>query len=291
MTPSLLKALTLETIDRRYDGWLKVFTDGSAEESIRNAGCGVFVEFPDGRPHIEKSAAVGQKANNYMAEVGAMQVAVEILQDIVDLNRFAGIVILSDSKAAIQAMLMIHKCQDMQVHSVSGALNSLARDRGVTVCIQWVPGHCGVMGNVRADRLARIGRNHQQPVTAMTLEAVRSCTKSIKHARLLASTPGINVHDPYYKLGRAEQVYIMRLRTGHCRLAAHGCKIGIVDSSVCLCGEADETVRHFLASCTLHSILRQNIWPSGIDMEAALFGGIEDLRLTAQFARMSGRTI
>ena len=45
-----LKALTLETLDQNYpsESWAHIYTDGSAENAVRNGGRGIYMRFPDG---------------------------------------------------------------------------------------------------------------------------------------------------------------------------------------------------------------------------------------------------
>ena len=53
---------------------------------------------------------------------------------------------------------------------------------------------------------------------------------------------GYQAHlDPIWRLERAQQTTIFRLRTGHCGLSAHLKRIGISDTSLCECGQADQT--------------------------------------------------
>ena len=50
-------------------------------------------------------------------------------------------------------------------------------------------------------------------------------------------------------LERAQQTTIFRLRTGHCGLTSDLKRIGISDTSLCECGQADQTPDHVLQSC------------------------------------------
>ena len=79
---------------------------------------------------------------------------------------------------------------------------------------------------------------------------------------------GYQAHlDPIWRLERAQQTTIFRLRTGHCGLRAHLKIIGISDTSFCKCGQADQTTDHVLQSCPKYAERRQLIWPKGADLE------------------------
>ena len=63
-----LKNLTMEDIDKRYIAttWTHIYTDGSAENAIRNGGCGVFIKRP-GLPSVSLSKPGGSLCSNYKA--------------------------------------------------------------------------------------------------------------------------------------------------------------------------------------------------------------------------------
>ena len=68
-----LKTLTMEEIDKRYPAITRthIYTDGSAENVIRNGGCGVFIKRP-GLPSGSLSKPGGSLCSNYKAELLAL---------------------------------------------------------------------------------------------------------------------------------------------------------------------------------------------------------------------------
>ena len=72
-------------------------------------------------------------------------------------------VILIDSKAALQSQ--ISNTSDQPVHQLLKDLQLLPQE--CTVVLQWIPAHCGIPGNERADRLAKSGSKqlHFLPTT------------------------------------------------------------------------------------------------------------------------------
>ena len=67
--------------------------------------------------------------------------------------------------------------------------------------------------------------------------------------------------DDYHLLGRAEQVIIFRLRTGHCRLKQHMYrKLKIAPISYCQCGQVEQTMSHILQDCPLLDQHRWTTW-------------------------------
>ena len=74
--PELQKALTLEMIQDRYPKSTRthVFTDGSAENAVRNGGSGTYVLCSDGTSS-SLSIPAGDLSSNYRAEVHALKAA------------------------------------------------------------------------------------------------------------------------------------------------------------------------------------------------------------------------
>ena len=94
--------------------------------------------------------------------------------------------------------------------------------------------------------------------------------------------------DPINRLARHEQTTIFRLRTGHCGLQSHLKRNGIMDSALCDCKEAEETVHHILQDCPIRWKQRQQLWPQDESTTNKLWRTAEDLRRTTQFLATCG---
>ena len=94
-----------------------------------------------------------------------------------------------------------------------------------------------------------------------------------------------------HQLDRAAQVTIFRLRTGHCQLFSqlHRLKISHLDE--CPCSTGPQTPNHILQSCPTFDGLRRQTWPSPVDAHRKLWGPVETLRQTADFALPTGLKI
>ena len=66
-------------------------------------------------------------------------------------------------------------------------------------------------------------------------------------------------------------------------LSAHLKRTGISDTSLCECGQADQTPDHVLQSCPKYAERRLLTWPQGADLTTKLWGSAEDLYRTAAF--------
>ena len=144
------------------------------------------------------------------------------------------------------------------------------------VVLQWVPAHCGIPGNETADQLAKLGARERQPENSVSFTEKKTLVK----AKLQPQT----TRDAIHYLERWQQVAIMRLRTGHCRLNAHMFrKLKLAPSPTCPCGLEDQTPEHVLQTCPLLQGLRETTWPAATPMHTKLHGCRQDLETTASF--------
>ena len=90
------------------------------------------------------------------------------------------------------------------------------------------------------------------------------------------------------RLARHEQTTIFRLRTGNCGLRAHLRRIDIMDSALCDCKEAEQTVHHILQDCPIWRKQKHQLWPQDESTTNKLCGTVEDLRRTTQFLATCG---
>ena len=68
------------------------------------------------------------------------------------------------------------------------------------------------------------------------------------------TTPQLQQRGQFYQLSREDQMMMVLLRIGHCRLKHHlHTKLHIGDTDVCPCGMAPMTVEHLLQDCATHT--------------------------------------
>ena len=120
----------------------------------------------------------------------------------------------------------------------------------------------GIPGNERADRLAKTGSKQLQPMSTSTYQEAKTLLRNRQKCQWKRATGDYNPSiDPINHLARHEQTTIFRLRTGHCGLRAHLKRIGIMDSALCNCKEAEQTVHHILQDCPVWRKQRHQLWP------------------------------
>ena len=278
------KDLTLAMIDELYppSSWTHVYTDGSAEEAKHNGGSGVYIRFLDG-DHSETAVPGGKLCSNFRAEVTAIKTAADLLST--SEKPLGRVAVFTDSMSALQALESPDPCPLVQ-----SLLTSLANlTKGSPTTLQWVPAHVGLSGNERADRLAKRGSQLPQPDVPATYEEAKALLQDSFRKDWALLQEGYRAKtDPLHSLPREHQTTIYRLRTGHCRLKGHLRKIGLADSAVCECGQADQTPQHVLQDCPLHERQRQLFWKGGADLNLKLWGAGADLLRTAQFVASLG---
>ena len=168
------------------------------------------------------------------------------------------IAIFSDSLSTLQALNSADPDQMIQ-----GLHSSLAKlTAQFTVSLQWVPAHVRLIGN---------GSQAPQTQNPVTYREAKTLLHSRYNGDWKKQNGGYQAHlDPIWRLERAQQTTIFRLRTGHCGLSAHLKRIGISDTSPCECGQTDQTPDHVLQSCLKYAERRQLTWPQGADLTIKL---------------------
>ena len=215
--PELQKALTLEMIHSRYpkSTWTHVFTDGSAENAVRNGGSGAYICRSDGTTS-SLSIPAGDLSSNYRAEVHALKAATELL--IEEDCKQQNIVLLTDSLSALQSLT--NGPTDFRTQQLHNSLRTLSDNNRVV--LQWVPAHVGIAGNETADRLAKAAAKLPQPHFSTTYKEVQTLLKQKQKSAWRLKNSGYDPQkDQINTLDRRTQTTIFRLCTGHCGLRKH----------------------------------------------------------------------
>ena len=140
----------------------------------------------------------------------------------------------------------------------------LARLRS-PVILQWVPGHCGLVGNEWADKAAgESAISTDEPLPNLGGISYQSAKALIKreivdpptsHLKSKAVFDGPRKTDP---LSHPDAVLIAQLRSGYCRkLAAYRSVVDANSSPTCPNCEADhETLEHWIQECPATAVKR-----------------------------------
>ena len=252
-TPQEAKVFALETIHSRYptQEWIHIYTDGSLLDHEKGAGAGGTCQF------FSFYRQVGANTTNYDGEIEAIYTALKNL--FIWLRYCNNIVILSDSKAAIQAIASTN-CPKMEkikeIHNMIKQIQALKKN----IVLQWIPAHCGVCGNERADFLAKKGaKTLQKTSNKFSYESIKQVIKmkvnnkyklditdndDTSQWRILQKNPKLIPDAP-----RKTTVAMLRLYTGHDCLSKHLYRIGILNSPNCLLCYTEEMDLEHLKKC------------------------------------------
>ncbi|GFS19560.1 ribonuclease H1 [Elysia marginata] len=111
----------------------------------------------------------------------------------------------------------------------------------------WIPSHCGIPGNERAERLAKEGSKQDQTTESFFYQEVKSVIKAIYSERWKAENTNYSFkRDMMHQLPRKEQCTIFRLGDGQCQLRAHQYRMGTSQTPMCECGTSRQTANHLL---------------------------------------------
>ena len=133
---------------------------------------------------------------------------------------------------ALSVLDSLHSPRKKELNELTLTLSQLSSEADVTV--QWIPAHCGVHGNEVADGLAREGGKLDQQDKSVSYQDEKTIIKSLVYKRWRRLHPDFNPSDSYYRLNRADQVILFRLRTGHNKMNAHLFRLKIGQTQVSL---------------------------------------------------------
>ena len=298
-----LQMTGLQTIQEYPDNCTHVYTDGSAFKGTVNAGYGARLEFSD-KSLEEIANPCGANCSNFEAEALAIIAALNKTEEIYEEkpSLLSKVVIFTDAKSVLQALDSDNPKSNV-IQDLSKVLDSFIKKFEQEVIFQWIPSHCQIKGNEKADALAKKGASKEQPrrpvSQATCKQIIRSNSKIEWLSQWALGTTGRAVfthmaaplqNDPIDNLGRKDQSIIFRLRTRHVALNMHLNKLNPMQEPVCpLCPYPYETVQHFLFECPELCQLRETYLPPCPDIGNTLYCDTDQLLQTAQYYIMANR--
>ncbi|GFT28440.1 integrase catalytic domain-containing protein [Trichonephila clavipes] len=201
--------------------------DGSLLDFAQGAGIDVFSHLYSFYLHA------GSLTTHFDGEVEAIHTALQQLA--VRLPPIERAVILSDSTSALQALSNYNENNCLRVQNCRELMGKI---KGKIV-FQWVPSHCGLWGNERADFLAKKGNGESFRLTASRVARDKPWSTLCKKSHGIPSSP------------RAAAVAKFRLLTGHDCLCDHLFRFNLVTSPICvLCDTGQDMTAAHLDECS-----------------------------------------
>jgi len=177
------KADAEETLARLRPAWLQVFTNGSAVEGLRKGGAGIVLYVTEDELVVhEDCVPAGALCGSYRAEMTGLDEAVPRILGGLDDGWLAGAIkpgeairFCTDSQSAVRSLAKGASAQTIvKGAQIWSGLLKLSERTGCAIDVQFVPGHAGIEGNERADKMAAQGSKLSQsnvPIDHATAKA------------------------------------------------------------------------------------------------------------------------
>ena len=295
---NILKLCSMETIDSYPKSWVHAYTDGSASKGTKTAGFGVYLKLPDGKT-LDHSEACGKTCSNFEAEVMAITKAIDLTYHHFNsgIPHISNLVVFTDSLSALQALQNYSNSTNKDISQLALSLHRLISTYNVQTTLQWIPGHEGLVGNERADTLAKEGSEKEQVSKVCNYstakQIIRTKFKDVWHKNWKNGNTGRTMYTYVEKpkpkdginfLNRKDQCTIFQLRTGHTKLNFHLNRFNPQHPPLCRnCNSPYETTNHVLFECQATQELRKELLPPVPSIENSLYGPPEQLQRTSRF--------
>ena len=247
-----------------FGGWLQ--SGRSSREETRSAVvCDDDPVDPTVRQVLKQTGP--EYTSSFETEMWALLLAVEWLRDFGEAE--GRYLICSDSQSSLSALAGgVGKS-----HTLVVGLKERLKGVPGLVEFQWIPGHCGLSGNERADQEAKGAANPgpgQNPLRApLSLESVRSHIPSgvrdaqpdpVSRRQVLEVYKGKK--GSTQGLCRKDEVMLAQMRSGQSKhLAAYRAKILGEDPMCPKCDDGrEETLEHYWRECPATENLRRTIF-------------------------------
>ena len=246
--PLYIATVAKETLHTRYQHHLQIYTDGSVLDS-GEAGCAMVIP----SLKVSKKVKFNKGVSIYSAEIYALYIACDYLNSLP--NPPLAAVILTDSKSSLQALNSNRKRNNRpELQAEIQLLTHQIITKGTDLTLHWLPSHCGIAGNEKADRTAKAATTsgRYQHIGLSLPEAV-SKLRNVAHNKRndqmqdRCKNKGW-IHIPLERqptkqklpFPRKHQQVIRRIRTGYHRYLHLDTK--------CRCGAA-ASLSHALSTC------------------------------------------
>ena len=151
--PAKIKAVALDTIDRKYGNFNKIYTDGSKDPITGKTSAAYY--------DSSSNEGNGYRCTDDLSIFSTELIAISKALEIIAKTSYKNVVILSDSLSALKALHSRRSSRPDLVHDVLYDCHLLI-SRGCNVSFEWTPAHVDITGNEHADKLAKNALDHTE---------------------------------------------------------------------------------------------------------------------------------
>ena len=226
----------------------RVYTDASYfEDKDGNYHCGNAAVLVNRNKCYKKQQRYHPSLMIYNAEQRTLISALDLIRENSARLPYGRIHVISDSQSSLRSLAKGYLCQSSRTNSeIFKMISSLNRP----ISIQFVPSHCGVIGNELADNLASKAAASDLPLTEVEFDyRMAQCSiisqvrrewlrsRDTMHVHCLATSAG-RVQRFHPDISREDEVSIAQIRTGHHKLVKLP-GLGLTDCRFCDHTETD----------------------------------------------------
>jgi ribonuclease HI len=236
-----------------------IYTDGSKSELGTGSSAVLCVE---GVYRIASMAKLRSENSIYQAEALAIYMALCLIQR----SQVIGPVqLFSDSKSVL-ASIKSYQNRDALINNIKH-LYVILKQNGLTISFHWCKGHSGLIGNEIADKYAKeavftnLPRNHLSLPVSHLKQTVKTQGKNEWNQIWLKRGNNCSkfIPNPFDIKINFNCYQLTQLITGHNKLNFYLQNFGIIDSSLCSCGQGVEDYNHYLYDCSNFDQIRLSL--------------------------------
>jgi ribonuclease HI len=289
---------------------LIIYTDGSYLNG--KAGCSYVVLYME-QWIMSRMFNLGAYNTEYDAELLAISKALESLSKLISSHNFINTFIFSDSASAIKNILIPSYKTGQQICTTArqAASSFLLQYPSNHLYLSWIPGHCSIQGNNKADILAKkatqlLYQHHKLSSISLSKKTIQDLsiknwtvqwnegTKGKSFRKIASHTPTLNLKAlPTNSLlaqpPRRIMATVTQLRTGHAFLGSYYRRFVPSEPISCNCGAALQTREHILSTCPLYREDRYILRKASRTLDVKdLLGTTKGILAVAEFIKVTG---
>jgi ribonuclease HI len=264
-TPAVIKQETLALFSR-CEGYTRVFTDGS-KDSNGVVGASYFIATLG----VSRKMRLSDHVSVYTAEMTAIREALRFIQN----HKIEQALIISDSLSVLQSLESgVSHSRPNLLEELRESIDEITYKLNGNLIFLWVPAHCGILGNERADQLAKQALNSHKIDKIVNFELKesyshidnfigewwqREWTTNKKGRALFDIEPNINNQIKYSNKSRDQETTITRMRLGKCCLNSYLHAISVHPTGLCDNCNEQETIEHYIFNCSANTSLTKQL--------------------------------